>query len=92
MVAAIRQRHDSQLRHVVARRATPDTATVTRACRDAWTQLVNAQHIDLHPPRWSALAWVTTRAIQRAHALAQQADRNADRVAASAQDRTGVMR
>jgi len=55
MVAALQQRHDDQLRRVVARRATSDLAIIDRACREAWAQLVDAHDVDLQPPRWSAL-------------------------------------
>jgi hypothetical protein len=64
MVAALRDRHDDELRRVVTRRATADRAIVMRACREAWAQLVDAHDIDLHPPRWSALAWVTSYAMR----------------------------
>jgi hypothetical protein len=75
LVAALRDRHDGELRRVVARRATDDRAIVARACREAWAQLVDAHGVDLCPPRWSALAWVTSYAMHRACALADEADR-----------------
>ncbi|MCA1679039.1 MAG: hypothetical protein LC777_08910 [Actinobacteria bacterium] len=74
MVAALRERHDGELRRVVARRATADRAIVVRACREAWAQLVDAHDVDLHPPRWSALAWVTSCAMRHACTLAHEAD------------------
>jgi hypothetical protein len=78
MVAALHDRHDGELRSVVARRATSDASIVASACREAWAQLVDADDVDLYPPRWSALAWVTSCAMRRACALADEADR-ADR-------------
>jgi hypothetical protein len=72
IVASLRDRHDAQLRRVVAHRATTDAAIITQACHDAWAQLVDAHDIDLRPPRWAALAWVTTCAMRQAHTLAQQ--------------------
>jgi hypothetical protein len=48
--------------------------------RDELWQL-DAHDIDLRPPRWSALAWVTTYAMQQAHAHAQQTDRAASTTA-----------
>jgi hypothetical protein len=75
LVAALRDRHDSELRNVVARRATSDASIVAGACREAWAQLVDAHDIDLQPPRWSALAWVTSYAMRRACALADEANR-----------------
>jgi hypothetical protein len=74
IVAALQERHDGELRRVVARRATADRAIVMRACGEAWAQLVDAHDVDLHPPRWSALAWVTSYAMRRACALAHEAD------------------
>jgi hypothetical protein len=70
LVAALRDRHDGELQRVVARRATADRAIVIRASGEAWAQLVDAHDVDLHPPRWSALAWVTSYAMRRASALA----------------------
>jgi hypothetical protein len=77
IVASLRDRHDEQLRRVVEHRATTDAAIANRACQNAWAQLVDAHDIDLRPPRWAALAWVTTCAMRQAHALAQQTDRAA---------------
>jgi hypothetical protein len=74
LVAALRDRHDGELQRVVARRATSDASIVASACREAWAQLVDADDLDLHPPRWSALAWVTSCAMRRACALADEAD------------------
>jgi hypothetical protein len=74
MVAAIRQHHDSQLRHGVARHATPDTAIVTRACRDAWTQLIDAQHGD--PRRAPPQSLDTSASTRGAHcACARETER-----------------
>jgi len=71
-VAEIRDRHDVDLRRLVRRRATPDATLVRSACAQAWGELVDADRVDLGPPLWSALAWVTTRAMQRAYELADE--------------------
>jgi hypothetical protein len=70
MVAALRDRHHGELQRVVARRATADPAIVVRASDEAWAQLVDAHDVDLRAPRWAALAWVTSYAMRRACALA----------------------
>jgi hypothetical protein len=80
-VASLRDRHNAQLQRVVEHRATTHAAIVDRACQNAWAQLIDAHDIDLRPPRWSALAWVTTCAMQQAHAHAQQTDRAASTTA-----------
>jgi len=38
-------------------------------------KLLSAEHVDLRPPRWSALAWLTTCAIRRAWELERGATR-----------------
>ena len=72
MVAALRDRHHGELQRVVARHATADRAIVVRASDEAWAQLADAHDVDLRPPRWSALAWVTRDAKRRASALAHE--------------------
>jgi DNA-directed RNA polymerase specialized sigma24 family protein len=61
--------HDAQLHRVVERRGSPEHATVEDACAYAWAQLLTADHIDLGPTRWRALAWLTTVAIHEAWRL-----------------------
>ena len=63
-IAAMFARHADELRDLVRRRASgAQPATIDDACSFAWTQLISAEHIDVRPPRWSALAWLTTTAI-----------------------------
>ena len=69
VVAAMRDRHGEQLQRLVERHVTRDAAIVDDACAHAWAELVDACDVDLRPPRWSALAWVTRRTMRRAHEL-----------------------
>jgi hypothetical protein len=57
-IAAMFADHDAQLHRVVERRGSPEHATVEDACAYAWAQLLTADHIDLGPTRWRALAWL----------------------------------
>jgi hypothetical protein len=65
----MRAKHDHQLRRVVRNRASHDPAVVEDACGHAWRTLLAAEHVDLRPPRWGALAWVTTCAVRHAQLL-----------------------
>jgi hypothetical protein len=62
--------HDRQLQRVVRYRGSHDPAVVHAACVRAWTELLAAEDVDLRPPRWRALAWLTTRAVRHAYLLA----------------------
>ncbi|MGI9100654.1 MAG: hypothetical protein ACR2H2_19550 [Solirubrobacteraceae bacterium] len=61
--------HDHQLRRTVRRRGSHDPQIVDDACAHAWMRLLIAEDVDLRPPRWSALAWLTTCAVRRAWVL-----------------------
>lgn len=61
--------HDGQLHSVVRRRGSRHPAIVDHACKYAWIQLLAAEHVDLRPPRWAALAWVTSCAVRHARML-----------------------
>jgi DNA-directed RNA polymerase specialized sigma24 family protein len=66
-IAAMYAKHADELRDLVRRRAGgAHGATIDDACSFAWTQLITAEHIDVRPPRWSALAWLTTTAMRKA--------------------------
>jgi hypothetical protein len=65
-ITAMVDRHDAQLRRVVRRRGSADPEIVDDACTYAWLQLLAAAHVDLRPPRWEALAWLTTCAVRYA--------------------------
>jgi len=76
-IASMYARHDDELRAVVRRRAGgAQPATIEDACSFAWAQLISAEHIDVRPPRWGALAYVTTTAVHKAWQL-RAADRRA---------------
>jgi len=65
-IASMYARHDDELRDVVRRRAGgTQPATIEDACSFAWAQLISAEHVDVRPPRWSALAYVTTTAVRK---------------------------
>ncbi len=61
--------HDGQLHSVVRRRGSRHPEIVDHACNYAWIQLLTAEHVDLRPPRWAALAWVTSCAVRHARML-----------------------
>jgi hypothetical protein len=44
-------------------------ATVEDACSYARAHLITAEHVDVHPPRWRALAYVTKTAVGKAWTL-----------------------
>jgi len=66
-IAAMYAKHSAELLDLVRRRASgAQPATIDDACSFAWTQLISAEHIDVRPPRWGALAWLTTTAMRTA--------------------------
>jgi DNA-directed RNA polymerase specialized sigma24 family protein len=79
VIAAMYRRHDAQLHAVVRKRASANAAVVDDACAHAWLKLLSTAAVDVGPPRWSALAWVTTCAVRRAWEI----ERSARRVAAT---------
>jgi DNA-directed RNA polymerase specialized sigma24 family protein len=68
-IAEMYAKHDGELRRVVARRGSQDPTIVEDACAHAWTQLLVSEHVDLCPPLWPALAWLTTAAVRHAWQL-----------------------
>jgi DNA-directed RNA polymerase specialized sigma24 family protein len=69
--------HDHQLRRTVRRRGSDDPQVVDDACAHAWMKLLIAEDVDLSPPRWGALAWLTTCAVRRAWLLNARGDHEA---------------
>jgi len=65
-ITAMVARHDAQLHRVVRRRGSRDPEIVDDACTYAWIQLLTAEHVDLRPPLWGALGWLTTCAVRYA--------------------------
>ena len=72
-IRALVARHDAELHRVVRRRGSRRPEIVDDACTYAWLQLLAAEHVDLRPPLWSALAWLTTCAVR--HARIEEAER-----------------
>ena len=68
-ITAMLAAHDAQLHRVVGRRGSRCPEIVDDACTYAWIQLLAAEHVDVRPPRWGALAWLTTCAVRRARML-----------------------
>jgi hypothetical protein len=68
-ITAMIARHDAQLHRVVRRRGSRRSGIVDAACKYAWIQLLTAEHVDLRPPLWEALGWVTTCAVRYARML-----------------------
>jgi hypothetical protein len=75
-ITAMVDRHDAQLHRVVRRRGSQSPAIVDDACTYAWLQLLAAEHVDLRPPLWEALAWLTTCAVRYAR-MRHEAEREA---------------
>jgi len=68
-ITAMVARHDAQLHRVVRRRGSRDPEIVDAACTYAWMALLAAEHVDLRPPLWEALGWLTTCAVRYARIL-----------------------
>lgn len=68
-ITAMVAKHDAQLRRVVRGRGSRHPEVVDDACTYAWLQLLAAEHVDLRPPLWEALAWLTTCAVRYARML-----------------------
>lgn len=77
LIAAMYVVHYDALHRVVHRRGSQRADVVDDACQHAWTQLLHADHVDLKPPRWSALAWLTTCAVREAWRLNERDAREA---------------
>lgn len=68
-IAAMYAEHNDQLKRLVARRASTDPQTIEDACSHAWTQLLTHPDVDLTPPHWRSLAWLTQTAVREAWRL-----------------------
>ena len=82
-IAAMYVEHRDQLQRVVERRSTTDPQTVEDACSHAWTQLLTHPDVELGPPRWRALAWLTQTAVHEAWRLER---RRGDTISATEDD------
>jgi DNA-directed RNA polymerase specialized sigma24 family protein len=74
-IAEMYRRHDAQLHAVVRKRGSRNAAVVDDACAHAWLKLLSTAAVDVGPPRWSALAWVTTCAVRHAWEIEHSARR-----------------
>jgi hypothetical protein len=74
-IAELYRRHDAQLHAVVRKRGSRNAVVVDDACAHAWLKLLSTAAVDVGPPRWSALAWVTTCAVRRAWEIEDSARR-----------------
>jgi hypothetical protein len=70
-ITAMVARHDAQLHSVVSSRGSRHPEVVDDACTYAWLQLLAAEHVDLRPPLWEALAWLTSCAVRYARMLSE---------------------
>jgi len=68
--------HSEPLKRLVAKRATTDPDTIEDACSFAWTQLLSHDDVDLQPPHWRTLAWLTQTAMREAWRLQARACRS----------------
>ena len=69
-IEAMYAKHADQLRAVVRRQAPgAQPATIEDACSHAWSTLITAEHVDVRPPRWGALAYLTKTAVYKAFDL-----------------------
>ena len=75
VVTALYAEHSASLERLVAKRASTDPDTIQDACAFAWTQLLTHEHVDLTPPHWRSLAWLTQTAIREAWRLHERACR-----------------
>ena len=82
-VAALYALHSEPLKRLVAKRATTDPDTIEDACSFAWTQLLTHEDVDLQPPHWRSLAWLTQTAMREAWRLQAQACRTVSADAAT---------
>ena len=68
-IAALHGKHARELQRRVARRARADPPTIEDACAFAWLQLLTHASVDLGPPTYDALGWLTQTATREARRL-----------------------
>jgi len=85
-IAAMYATHSAQLHRVVRARGTKSDAIAEDACSYAWTQLLTHDYVNLGPPHWGALAWLTQTAIHKAWKLDNTERRGHDVVPADSDD------
>jgi DNA-directed RNA polymerase specialized sigma24 family protein len=72
LIADLYANHHRQLERLVARRADVTRAIVEDACSYAWMQLLTHPDVDLRPPHWRILAWLTQTAVREAWRLTKR--------------------
>lgn len=68
-IAAMHREYARELQRRVARRAHADPQTIEDACSHAWLQLLTHHSVDLDPPEWRVLGWLTQIATREAWRL-----------------------
>jgi len=68
-IADMYAKHRNQLLHVVLKRGSHNGAIAEDACSHAWMQLLTHDYVNVGPPRWGALAWLTQTAVREAWKL-----------------------
>ena len=68
-IAAMHGEYAGELQRRVARRAHADPQTIEDACSHAWLQLLTHHSVDLGPPDWGVLGWLTQTATREAWRL-----------------------
>ena len=74
-IADLYAKHSRQLQRLVGRRAGASPQAVEDACSYAWMQLLTHPDVDLRPPSWRLLAWLTKTAVREAWDLARREQR-----------------
>jgi DNA-directed RNA polymerase specialized sigma24 family protein len=74
LIAELYANHHTQLQRLVARRPGVTSAVVEDACSYAWLQLLAHPDLDLRPPHWGILAWLTQVAVREAWRLTRRGD------------------
>ncbi len=69
-IALMHAEHARELERRVVRRARADPQTIEDACSHAWLQLLTHRSVDLGPPAWGELGWLTQTATREAWRLA----------------------
>lgn len=68
-IAAMHRECARELQRRVTRRAHADPQTIEDACSHAWLQLLTHHSVDLGPPDWRVLGWLTQIATREAWRL-----------------------
>ena len=75
-IAAMHRECAGELQRRVKRRAHADPQTIEDACSHAWLQLLTHHSVDLGPPDWGVLGWLTQIATREAWRLTARQGRD----------------